>query len=73
MCPVIGGNLLESYLLSPLSLGILRWLKIVSCGGLNGNGPQRCIYVNTWVPVGGTVWEGIENMALSWKLYHWGQ
>lgn len=49
----------------------LRKVKIVSFCGLNGNGPQRLISVNSCFPVSGTVWEGVRNVALSGKLYHW--
>lgn len=33
------------------------------CGGLNEDGPQRVIYLNTWSPVGGTSWEGLGGVA----------
>lgn len=34
------------------------------CGGLNENGPQRFMSLNTWSHVGGTVWEELEGVAL---------
>lgn len=32
--------------------------SLSQCGGFNENGPQRLIYLNVWLPVGGTVCEG---------------
>jgi hypothetical protein len=29
------------------------------------------ICLNTWFPVGGTVWEGLEGVALFEKVCHW--
>jgi hypothetical protein len=34
------------------------------CGGLNENGPQRFIHLNTWSLVGGSIWEVLEDIAL---------
>ena len=42
------------------------------CGGLNENSPHRLIYLNTWSPVGRTVLEGLESMALLEEVCHWG-
>lgn len=33
-------------------------------GGLNENDPNELIYLNTWYPGGGTVWEGLEGVDL---------
>ena len=30
-----------------------------NCGGLDENAPLRLMYLNSWFPVGGTVWEGL--------------
>ena len=30
---------------------------VVYCDGWNENAPHRLLYLNTWSPVGGTVWE----------------
>lgn len=41
---------------------IIIWLRIfgnegVGCVGLNENGPQRFLCLNTWSPVDETVWK----------------
>ena len=41
-------------------------------GGLNENGPNELRYLNTWYPVGGTVWEGLEGVFLLEEMRHWG-
>lgn len=33
-------------------------------GALNESHPHRLVYLNVWFPVGRTVWEGFEGMAL---------
>lgn len=38
------------------------------CDGLNDNGPHRCIYLNAWSAVGGTVWRGLGGVALVEEL-----
>lgn len=40
-------------------------------GGLNENGPNELMYLNTWYPVGGTVWEGLEGVFLLEEMRHW--
>jgi hypothetical protein len=40
------------------------------CGGLNENSPQSLIDLNTWSPVGGTVWEGLR-FVLLWVTGGW--
>ena len=35
-----------------------------TCAGLDDNGLCRFVYLNTWFPVGGTVWEGLGDVAL---------
>jgi hypothetical protein len=40
-------------------------------GGLNGNGPYRLIYLNTWSLIGETVWEGKGGVALLGEVCHW--
>ena len=42
-----------------------------SCDGLNENGPHRLIYLNAWLRVGRTVWEGIGGVALLEEVCHW--
>jgi hypothetical protein len=32
--------------------------------GLNENGPDKLVYLNTWSPVGRTVWEELGGMSL---------
>jgi len=43
----------------------------MECRGLDGNGPQRLMCVNTWSPVGKTVWEGLGGVALLEEVCHW--
>lgn len=33
--------------------------------------PTKFIFLNTWSPVGGPLWEGLESVALLKKVYHW--
>ena len=40
------------------------------CGGLNENGFHMCICLNTCFSVGGTAWEGLEDMALLEEVCH---
>jgi hypothetical protein len=40
--------------------------------GLDENGPHRPMYLNAWLPVSGTVWEGLGGMALLEEVYHFG-
>lgn len=51
-----------------LSLG--RCDNIYS-GGLNENGPHRFNCFNAWSPVGGTVWEGLREVALLEEMSYW--
>ena len=44
-----------------------------ACDSLNENGPQRLLSLNTWPPVGGTVWEGLGHVALLEEVCQWGQ
>lgn len=51
------------------SFCIVIWLKAyevlgVECGGLNENGLHRLIYLNTWSPSYGTIWERLRGVAL---------
>jgi hypothetical protein len=42
------------------------WLLLLfkaHCEGLNENGLQRVMYLNTWPLVGGTVWEELGGVA----------
>lgn len=40
------------------------------CSGLNKNGPQRLMYLNTWSPVSGSVWEGLGGGSLLEEVCH---
>ena len=49
------------------------WRKVLRrCGGLNENCPQRLMYLNTWSPVGGNIWEGLGGVVLLEEVCHWG-
>ena len=39
-------------------------------GGLNVNDPHGLICLNAWSSVGGTVWEGLKDVALLEEVYH---
>lgn len=53
-------------------LGRGNWCKyIIICGSLNDNSP-KFTRLNTWSPVGGSVWEGL-CIALLEEVYHWGK
>ena len=41
------------------------------CGGFHENGPCRLICLNTWSPVGVTVWEGLGGVALLEEACYW--
>ena len=43
----------------------------VECGGLNETGPHGVKCLNSWIPVGGTVWEGLGGVALFEEVCHW--
>ena len=49
-----------------------RVKQINSCSALNGNGARRLICLNVWLPLGGTIWEGLKGMSLKW-VCHWEQ
>lgn len=57
----------------------LRPIKCVACilmgnyGSFNENGPHWLVYLNTWFPVGGTVWLGLEGVTFLEEMCHWGQ
>ena len=36
----------------------------MDCDGLDINGLNRLLYLNTWSPVTGSVWEGLGGVAL---------
>ena len=40
-----------------------------SCGGLNENGPYTVRGLNAWLPVGGTIWEGLGGVPFSEGVY----
>lgn len=44
---------------------------LAQCGSLNENGPQRLLYLNTWYPVRGTIWEGWGGMSFLDKGNYW--
>ena len=55
---------------------LLWWLKasgpsLGHCSGLNKIDPYRLIYLNTYPPVGGIVWEGLGGVALLEEVSHW--
>ena len=41
-------------------------------GSLNENDPCSLIYLNAWLPVGRTIWEGLGGVALLEEVCHWG-
>jgi hypothetical protein len=40
--------------------------------GLNEKDPNRFAYLNTWFPVGGSIWEGLGGVPLL-EVCHWRQ
>lgn len=46
---------------------------MLSSGGLNESGPHTFICLNTWLSVGGVVWEGLGSVVSLEKVYHLGQ
>lgn len=46
------------------SLPLYHLLFILGCGGLNKNGPNTLLYLNTWLLVGGYLGERLGGMVL---------
>ena len=55
-----------------MGMGQFEMEPISGFGSLNENGPHSFIYLSVWSPVGGTVWEGLEGVALLVAVCHWG-
>lgn len=52
-----------------LRLQTLPWMRgerVATCGGLNMDGPQRLIYLNTYSPISGTIWEELGDVSF-WR------
>lgn len=56
-------------------LGVIAVLLLSSpiCGGWNGNGPHRLLYLNALPPVAGTVWEPLGGVGLLEEMCHRGR
>jgi hypothetical protein len=69
---------------SSLAAAVLAWLSMTSLLSLqqpgafciplraDRNGSHGLIYLNSWFPAAGTVWEGLGGVALLEKVFHWG-
>jgi hypothetical protein len=57
----------------PLLYNYLENLNFIGCcSGLNRNGPERFLYLNSW-PLGSDMTcQGLESVALLEKVCHWG-
>lgn len=47
-------------------------IRDTHCSGLSEKGTHRLIYLNTWSPVGRSVWEGLGHIALLEEVCDWG-
>ena len=48
-----------------------EFYKYIMYGGVNENDPHNLMYLSAWVPISGTVWEGLGGVALWEELCHW--